>query len=186
LKDFYAILQLPRDAKIDDIKRAYRRLAREYHPDVSSLPNAKELFISINEAYEYLYNKISYEESIKKSKEQFTDETAQSVIDAWLLAEKERMRARAKKYAEMRYNHFKQTEFYRSTDIYSKILGFLYLALGLCVIIVVIFGTISEIKTNPLLLNFSYLLSAFIMFIMGSVLTGFAASRLYIAFKMKK
>jgi curved DNA-binding protein CbpA len=185
LKDYYAILQIPKASSLDEIKRAYRRLAREYHPDVSTLPNAKELFITINEAYEYLLNKITYEESLKKSKENFTEETAQSVIDAWLIAEKERMRARARKYADMRYNHFKQTEFYRSTDVYSKILGFLYLILGLAVLFVTVSGTINEIKHNPLQFNVSYIASAIMVFLMGCILTGFASNRLIVAFKKK-
>src|SRR6185503_15006766 len=43
-----------RDAAPDDIKRAYRRLARKYHPDVSKEPNAEERFKEIGEAYEVL------------------------------------------------------------------------------------------------------------------------------------
>src|ERR1044072_9385609 len=43
-----------RDASPDDIKRAYRRLARKYHPDVSKEKNAEERFKEIGEAYEVL------------------------------------------------------------------------------------------------------------------------------------
>jgi hypothetical protein len=186
LHDYYSILQVSQGASLDDIKRSYRRLAHEYHPDVSHLPNAKELFISLNEAYEYLYNKIIYEESIKNSKGAFTEDTAQSIIDAWLISEKERMRARAKKYAEMRYNHFKHTEFYRSTDVYSKIIGVLSLSLGVVVILGAIFGTLRETNSDPELLNLNYLGSAILMFIMGCLLTIFAANRLLVAFRKRK
>ncbi len=48
------MLGLGRDAAADDIKRAYRRLARKYHPDVSKEPNAEERFKEIGEAYEVL------------------------------------------------------------------------------------------------------------------------------------
>jgi curved DNA-binding protein len=53
-KDYYAILGVDRDARAEDIKKAYRKLARKYHPDVSKEPNAEEKFKEMAEAYETL------------------------------------------------------------------------------------------------------------------------------------
>jgi curved DNA-binding protein len=53
-KDYYQIMGVGRDASADDIKRAYRRLARKYHPDVSKEKGAEERFKEIGEAYEVL------------------------------------------------------------------------------------------------------------------------------------
>lgn len=53
-KDYYKILGVGRDASVDEIKRAYRRLARKYHPDVSKESNAEERFKEAKEAYEVL------------------------------------------------------------------------------------------------------------------------------------
>ncbi len=53
-EDYYEILGVPRDASQEDIKRAYRSLARKYHPDVSDEPNAEENFKDVNGAYEVL------------------------------------------------------------------------------------------------------------------------------------
>jgi curved DNA-binding protein len=53
-KDYYAILGVKRDAGADDIKNAYRRLARKYHPDVSKEKDAEEKFKEMSEAYETL------------------------------------------------------------------------------------------------------------------------------------
>jgi curved DNA-binding protein len=53
-KDYYQILGVGRDAARDDIKRAYRKLARKYHPDVSSEPDAEARFKELGEAYEVL------------------------------------------------------------------------------------------------------------------------------------
>ena len=53
-KDYYGILGIRRDATPDEIKRAYRKLAREYHPDVNPDPAAQERFKEINAAYEVL------------------------------------------------------------------------------------------------------------------------------------
>jgi curved DNA-binding protein len=53
-KDYYEILGLGRSASADDIKKAYRRLARKYHPDVSKEKNAEDRFKEVQEAYEVL------------------------------------------------------------------------------------------------------------------------------------
>jgi molecular chaperone DnaJ len=53
-RDYYEVLGLPRNASPEDIKAAFRKLARQYHPDVSTEPNAEERFKEINEAYAVL------------------------------------------------------------------------------------------------------------------------------------
>lgn len=53
-KDYYKVMGVARDASQDEIKRAYRKLARKYHPDVSKEPDAEEKFKEIGEAYEVL------------------------------------------------------------------------------------------------------------------------------------
>jgi len=53
-KDYYAILGVARDASAGDIKKAYRKLAHKYHPDVSKDPQGEEKFKALAEAYETL------------------------------------------------------------------------------------------------------------------------------------
>lgn len=53
-KDYYQIMGVARDATADDIKRAHRKLARKYHPDVSKEKNAEVRFKELGEAYEVL------------------------------------------------------------------------------------------------------------------------------------
>jgi molecular chaperone DnaJ len=53
-RDYYELLGLSRDASDADIKKAFRRLARELHPDVSESPDAEERFKEVVEAYEVL------------------------------------------------------------------------------------------------------------------------------------
>ena len=54
MADYYETLGVSRDADKEDIKQAYRRLARKYHPDVNKEPGAEERFKEINRAYEVL------------------------------------------------------------------------------------------------------------------------------------
>jgi curved DNA-binding protein len=53
-KDYYGVMGVARDATQDEVKRAYRKLARKYHPDVSKEPDAEAHFKEVGEAYEVL------------------------------------------------------------------------------------------------------------------------------------
>ena len=56
VSDYYDILGVPRDASIEDIKKAYRKLARQLHPDVNSGAGSEERFKEVGRAYEVLSN----------------------------------------------------------------------------------------------------------------------------------
>ncbi|RRO17664.1 J domain-containing protein [Saccharopolyspora rhizosphaerae] len=53
-RDYYEVLGVSRNASSDEVQQAYRRLARRYHPDINSDPEAEERFKEINEAYSVL------------------------------------------------------------------------------------------------------------------------------------
>lgn len=55
-KDYYSILGVGKDAKADDIKKAYKTLAKKYHPDMNKAKDAEDKFKEINEAYAILGN----------------------------------------------------------------------------------------------------------------------------------
>src|SRR5438309_7431422 len=53
-KDYYGVMGVDRKANAEEIKNAYRKLARKYHPDVSKEKDAEERFKEVSEAYETL------------------------------------------------------------------------------------------------------------------------------------
>ena len=55
--DYYKVLDIPKNSSEKDIKKAYRKLARKYHPDVNKDPKAEDKFKEINSAYEILSDK---------------------------------------------------------------------------------------------------------------------------------
>ena len=107
-KNYYAILQIPDDAKRDDIQKAYRRLAKKYHPDVNKSPDAHEKFCEITEAYEFLMNHWplhvdqyanngSYEQKVNKYRQTVEYEHF-----------RQEAQERAQHQAKMRYEKFKK------------------------------------------------------------------------------
>jgi hypothetical protein len=177
LIDFYQILKLPENATIDDLKHAYRRLAYEYHPDVSKLPNARELFIELNEAYEYLLNKLQLEKVLKQRKAVSYEETAQSIIDAWMASERERIRKRANSHADMKFKNFKETKIYRTTEILTGYLNIGTLLLGITVLFVTIYGTWQQLSLEQDI-DLTYIASAVIVGILGICMTSYSVYKI--------
>src|SRR5574344_2827293 len=56
MADYYEVLGVSKDAGKDEIKSAFRKMARKYHPDVNKAPDAEEKFKEIGKAYETLMN----------------------------------------------------------------------------------------------------------------------------------
>ena len=108
MKDYYAILEIETNSTESDIRKAYRRLAKQYHPDVNKAKNAHEKFIEISEAYEFLIN------HNRKYAEEFTSEPIREERETNYResAEFEKFRQeaheKAQQHAKMRYDEFKK------------------------------------------------------------------------------
>lgn len=55
-RDYYEVLGVSKTASKDEIKSAYRKLAKKYHPDLNKEPGAEEKFKEVQEAYDVLYD----------------------------------------------------------------------------------------------------------------------------------
>lgn len=104
-KDYHKILGLDRDAGPEQIKQAYRSMAKKYHPDINPAPDAHERFIEITEAYEILMNRDLYAYYIHRSQKTDTE---------FMRARYEQARKEAKesaeRYAKMRFEKFRQEQ----------------------------------------------------------------------------
>jgi curved DNA-binding protein CbpA len=143
MKNYFQILQLPENATHDEIRQAYRRLAKQYHPDVNKSPDAGEKFCEITEAYEFLMfhwprnlgrykNTAGYEQ--KSREHQQTDIFEQFQREA---------QERARRQARMRYEKFqKQHEAFQESGINDLALLFtIFMRFFSLVLFVFLFST---------------------------------------------
>lgn len=115
--DYYYVLGISREATPDEIKKAFRKLALKYHPDINSRENAHETFIEINEAYLLLSDKearkkynIEYDKYKTKFEtvyeNQYNDFHATTFEDNDLKYWKNNARQQADSYSKMKYKDY--------------------------------------------------------------------------------
>jgi hypothetical protein len=138
LTDYYEILGLPLNASADDIKKAYRKKARLYHPDMNPARNAIDLFINATEAYEFL---LAYHEKIKAD-----DQAYNQAMDEWRRYRQTRSHKRATAYAHTSYGSFKNTRFYKTTRIYDGTIIIFSLIISVLVLIYTVYGYIYRLR----------------------------------------
>ena len=138
INDYYEILGIQSNASIDDIKKAYRKKARLYHPDINPAPDAKDHFISITEAYEFL---IANYQKIKTD-----DQLYQQAMDDWRKYRQDRSRKRASVYARSSYETFKSTKFYKTTRIFDGTSIIFSFIVSIMVLVYTVYGYFFRLK----------------------------------------
>jgi hypothetical protein len=138
ITDYYEILGLSTDSSVEEIKKAYRRKARLYHPDINPAPDAKEKFISITEAYEFL---ISNHEKIKSNEQAYN-----KAMEDWRKYRQDRSRKRATVYARSSYGAFKNTNFYKTTRIFDGTTIAFSFVISILVLTYTIYGYIFRLR----------------------------------------
>ncbi len=132
---YYSLLGIQENAGEREIKNAFRRMAKAYHPDINKSGEAHEKFVDINEAYSYLMN-LHNSESATMTSQAASDEHYRH----WMERERQKARARAAQRARMKFKEFKQSSIYRTTSMLSLMLDYFLLILGGFIILAAFLG----------------------------------------------
>jgi len=166
--EYFELLGLKTNASLDDIKKAYRQKARLYHPDINHAPDAKEKFILVTEAYEFL---IANYDNVKSDEEAF-----RQAMEDWRKYRQNRSRQRAHAYAQSSYIRFKATKFYKTTRIFDATRIIFSLVLSIMIILYTIIGYIYRLRNpipdleNPSIFSFMMLLIMGMIFFIVSLI----------------
>ena len=161
-RDYYEVLGVDKNASQDEIKKAYRSKAREFHPDINHSPGAKDKFIMATEAYEFL---VSYYDKIKTNEEAF-----RQAMEYWLKYRQARSKQKAKIFAQVSYVRFRNTNFYKTTRIFDITTIAASLVISVMVLFLAVFGYLFRIK-HPVMGYENPSLIALILFVLlGMVL----------------
>ena len=136
--EYYEILGLTAGCSIEDIKKAYRKKARMYHPDINHSPEAKDQFIKATEAYDFLISNFG---------NKIADDTEYNrIVEEWRKYRQDRSRQRAQYYARKSYVNFKNSKYYRSSRILNASSIIFNFAISVMVLIYTILGYILKLK----------------------------------------
>nr|WP_158210468.1 DnaJ domain-containing protein [Myroides phaeus] len=108
MKDYYKIIGVSKTASIDEIKKAYKKLAFKYHPDVSTLSNSHEKFIEISEAYEILSDETKRKNYDNLNKSDFSESPHSEKYTTYQKHKKEAER-KAEQYSKTDFKNFKSS-----------------------------------------------------------------------------
>jgi hypothetical protein len=132
LWEYYKLLGIRQGASDDEIRKAYRRKAMEYHPDRNRTEGSHEMFIRISEAYDYLTS--------HPHGRNITEAEVMRNYQAWVNYRQAEARKRAEGYARSTYKAFRKSPIYRSTYVVDGTTVFLGLGLAVAVILMTLFG----------------------------------------------
>jgi curved DNA-binding protein CbpA len=160
LYDFYKILDLPRTASSEDIKRAYRNKAKRIHPDINNSPKANEVFAVVNEAYEtlsddqkkYFYDlKLNYIDTEKANAERKKQYYGSSVKND-TFSNSSHFQNEWHNISKAAYQEKTDADYYRQSPILYNLFFASGMLIGFIIIIVTIVGTFKNFWPFPFII----------------------------------
>ena len=133
LRQYLNILEVSPVSGILEIKRAFRKKAKQFHPDLNKDSGAQDKFILVNEAYEFImkhYNQPGFR-SKKTPEERYRD---------WVEREKAKARKHAAHQAQRQFEKYKNSKLYKTANLLYSIYDYFALVIGLIIVFAAIFG----------------------------------------------
>lgn len=156
--DYYKILEIPRDASLDDIKKAYRIKAKLVHPDVNNSPKANEVFAVVNEAYDvlcdetkrYLHDvKLNYADTAKADAERKKHYYGSSVKNN---SYTNSFQYDWNSFENVAYKEKTDEDYYKQAPVFYNLFFLSGMTIGFIIIIVMLVGTFKHYWPFPFVL----------------------------------
>ncbi|TRX02029.1 DnaJ domain-containing protein [Flavobacterium gawalongense] len=148
--DYYKVLNISENATLEEIKKAFRELAKEYHPDKNKSIDASQKFRDVFEAYEILKDKITKDIFDERRRKFYNKQSAEFKNEKYTKSEtyehvKKEANKRAEYFSRMTFDDFIQSSIFmlkKATSKFALILMFLF---GLFMIF---FGLFALVNAN--------------------------------------
>ena len=170
---YYQVLGLDPGCSMTDIKRAYRVKAKLYHPDLNRSADAQEKFIEVNEAYEFFLAR-DYRARQAQVEEKMSTAEMQEMFNEWIRRERMRARARAARAAKKKFEEFRNSPLYRTSNLLSIGADYVVIFIGTLIILVPVFGVYYRTQADGFI-NPNGVFAAVMLIIIGTVIIVFSA-----------
>ncbi|MBL0330009.1 MAG: DnaJ domain-containing protein [Bacteroidetes bacterium] len=158
--DYYKILDIPRDASLEDIKKAYRLKAKLVHPDVNNSPKANEVFAVVSEAYDvlcddqkrYLHDvKLNYYDTEKENAERKRQYYGTSVRND-SFSNPSNFNYDWNSFSQYAYKEKNDEDYYKQSPFLYNLFFASGMFIGFIIITVTIYGTLKNFWPLPFVL----------------------------------
>lgn len=174
IEEYRKILEVEVNSSEEEIKRAYRKKALQIHPDVNPSPSAKEQFIKVTEAYEYLSG-LQYvtikENPFKRYWDMDRPPNNADEFKIWHEVFKEKVRRRAKSQAEKEFEEFKaECEAFQNSKYYFLgvaafyIFGVIYILIAALMVLSPVIVAIKSQRINYVLASIPLCIGGIVMY----------------------
>lgn len=137
MRSYYDILELSHTASPDEIKKAYRKLAKKFHPDVSNEVDAHDRFVEIEVAYSCLSkieSRKSYDQLLRYKSSKNVNPRSRKRQEEKIYRRESRAKYKASDHAKMTFQQYQKDELLKRSGVSSFIKTILFLGCGFCLL----------------------------------------------------